>query len=144
MKRPQLSLVVFALAFGVVALGCSSTQDDGAAPPEPTTAGEETTEYTVSEVIAAVDGWPSGWPGAGDVSTAINAVCQGAAIEGGEITIHPFEVSRLDSGRWQVTTACDYSSSETESSSISFEWVFFEQGPRLEPSGGRAADVTGN
>lgn len=125
----------FGLALAMVALGCSSTEDSSA---------DETIEYTVSEVIAAVDSWPSGWPGAGSVSTAIIAVCRSATAEDGEIKIHAFEASRLDSGRWQVTTGCDYNSSETESGSFSFEWIFFEQGPRLEPSGGRAADVTGN
>ncbi len=140
MKRHRLSLMFFGLALAVVALGCSSTGDSDAEQP----ATGETIEFTVSEVIAAVDSWPSGWPGAGSVSTAIIAVCQGAAVEGSEIKVHPFEASRLDSGRWQVTTGCDYPSNETEGGSFTFEWIFFEQGPRLEPSGGRAADVTGN
>lgn len=122
---------------------CASSNEAGVEQAATGTDTPEAFQYTAAEVVQIVDSWPSGWPGAGDVSTAIIDVCKGANTGGSDIKIHSFQTTQLDMGRWKVTTACDYDSTTTGSGSISFEWIFFEDGPRLEPSGGRAADVTG-
>ena len=134
MTRQWLSFVFVVVALSSIAISCTTTEE--ASPPEDP-------PYTADQVIELVDNWPSGWPGAGEVSTAIIDVCSGANTGGTDLVIQPFQATPLDTGRWTVTTACDYSTTDSGSSSLTFEWIFFEDGPRLEATGGRAADVTG-
>lgn len=59
----------------------------------------------------------------------VNAVAYGA-----------WEANLVGPGRWSVKTTC--TDKTGAQSTISFEWLFFEDGLRVAPSGGNASNVT--
>jgi hypothetical protein len=100
-------------------------------------------KFTERQVIGIAEGWPgTGVQNAG-VSGAVFEFCaRGARNIETDLKGPVFSAVPDSPGRWTVYAECTVSRAGVDPRTLVFGWLFFEDGPRMLPIIGNAADVT--